>query len=335
MRAVRLHGIGDLRVEDVDAPQLQADDEVLVAVEAAGICGSDLHNYRTGMWLTRVPSIPGHEFCGRIVATGRNVRHLAVGDRVIADSRVFCGKCDMCAANRANLCRAIGYVGEVIDGGFASSVRLRESQVLRLVDQSLDPAIAAMAEPLAVALHAVARLAPPADEPILVTGAGPIGALVALVLRHRGFSSVAIADRNWGRLESTAEVTGARPVELDEFGKQHGNQCRFVVETTGSAHVLGHLLSRMDVAGRIAAVGIFHARGELDLNRIVEGEVELVGCAAFKDELPQANALLAALAPALSRLASPAIGIDDVPAAYASLVQGKLSTIKCIIAPSG
>lgn len=328
MQAVRLHGIGDLRVETVEIPRNPRPDEIIVAVEAAGICGSDLHNFRTGMWMSRTPSIPGHEFVGRIVAAGSAVATLVEGERVIADSRVTCGTCDMCSGGRSNLCRSIGYVGEVIDGGFAPFVRLRERQVLRLVDQALSPTVAAMAEPLAVALHAVNRLAPRHGEPIAITGAGPIGAMAALLLKHQGFGPLLIADRNSDRRATVTRLTGAEPVEVT------GIQAPLLCETTGSASVLAAVLAQMPAGGRIASVGIFHERGDLDLNRIVEGEIELVGCAAFSDELHIANELLTPLSSQLSQLASEPIALSEVPAAYAQLVQGQAPHIKTIIVPA-
>jgi (R,R)-butanediol dehydrogenase/meso-butanediol dehydrogenase/diacetyl reductase len=330
MQAVRLYGIGDLRVEEIDEPGDPADSGIVVAVEAAGICGSDLHNYKTGMWLSRIPSVPGHEFCGRVVAIGCGAKALSVGDRIIADSRVFCGSCDMCLAGRSNLCRSIGYVGEVIDGGFAPLVKLEQNQVLRLHDQQLDPQVAAMAEPLAVALHAVARLSPREGEPIVVTGAGPIGAISTIVLAHRGFGPLFVVDRNESRRTLVTRLTGAKAATLDDFARG----TPFVVETTGSANVLAAVLDRLNPGGRIASVGIFHERGSLDLNRIVEGEIDLVGCAAFKDELAEANLLLAELAPQLTQLAGRPIALSDVPAAYERLGRGEAASVKTIIMPS-
>lgn len=332
MKAVRLHGIGDLRVEEVPEPEPPAADEVLVAVEAAGICGSDIHNFRTGMWLTRRPSIPGHELCGTVLACGSGVDRLRTGDRVIADSRVFCGSCDRCVAGLPNLCRSIGYVGEVVDGGFAPLVKLRQHQFLRLEDQALDPCVAAMAEPLAVALHAVNRLQPARGEAVLVTGAGPIGALTAIVLASRGSGPVFVLDRNSDRLALVERAAGAIPLHADHLAR-HGGEWSCVVETTGSAAVLGAVIPRMSAGGRIVTVGIFHGAVAADLNRIVEGEVELRGCAAFRDELHEANRLLAGLAPRLALLADQPIGLGEVPAAYDRLAAGRMDAVKVIVRP--
>ena len=205
--------------------------DVLIKVLAAGICGSDLHNFKTGQWLSRSPSTPGHELAGEVIAVGPDVRKLKPGDHVVADSRVACGTCPACRRGSPNLCQKLGFVGEVCDGGFAEMTVLPELIVLP-VDPALPPAVAAMAEPLAVALHAVNRLTPERGEPILIAGAGPIGGLVALVLAREGFGPLYIADRNEARQRLVAEVTGAAPATLDD-----APSTRFAVDATGSAAV--------------------------------------------------------------------------------------------------
>ncbi len=131
MKAVRLHDIGDLRLDSIDAPAGPGPGEVLLAVEAAGICGSDLHNFRTGQWISRRPSTAGHELSGRILAVGQGVETLSVGDRVAADSRVWCGACPACTSGRTNICEHLGFVGEVCDGGFAEQIVLPARLVVR------------------------------------------------------------------------------------------------------------------------------------------------------------------------------------------------------------
>ena len=109
MKAVRLHAKGDLRVEEIASPPNPEPGGVALDVIAAGICGSDLHNYRTGQWITRSPSVPGHEFIGRVTALGEGVDDLAIGDRVAADSRFWCGDCAACQRGDHHLCAKLGF----------------------------------------------------------------------------------------------------------------------------------------------------------------------------------------------------------------------------------
>lgn len=163
MKAARFYGVGDLRIEDIAPPSALPDDAVRVRVLAAGICGSDLHNFRTGQWIGPLPVTPGHEFCGEVLAIGSAVSRFAVGDRVVADSRVGCGHCAACQSGRHNLCSSLGFVGEVCDGGFAEQVQLPASRLLRVPD-TLPAAIAALSEPLGVALRVVNQLNPPPEN---------------------------------------------------------------------------------------------------------------------------------------------------------------------------
>ncbi|MBX6323056.1 MAG: alcohol dehydrogenase catalytic domain-containing protein [Rhodospirillaceae bacterium] len=332
MRAVRLHGVGDIRAETVPAPPPPGPGEAAVRVLAAGICGSDLHNFRTGQWIARTPVIPGHEFMGEVVAVGPAVSGLAPGDRVIADSRVPCGACASCRAGRPNLCERMGYVGEVCDGGFAERVVLKAAGLLPCPPE-LAPEIAALAEPLGVALRVVRRLQGPANAPVLVAGAGPIGGLAAILLAHLGHGPLLVADRNAARRDLVCALTGAEAIDLDAIDALRTRRIPRMIEATGSAAVLARLVEAVASGGRIVMVGIFHGEATIAPNHLVEREVELMGSSVFIDEQREAVALLPALAPKLAAVVSEPIGLDDVPAAYRRLIEGRADRLKTIIRP--
>ncbi|MBS7544472.1 zinc-dependent alcohol dehydrogenase [Ancylobacter oerskovii] len=337
MKAVRLHGAGDLRVEDVPSPGALAPGWVRLKVSAAGICGSDLHNFRTGQWISRAPSIAGHELAGVVTEIGVGVTGFATGDTVVADSRFWCGECTACRNGRHHLCERLGFVGEACDGGFAQEIVL-PARLLIPVSPDLDPAVAAMAEPLAVALHAVKRLAPQSGEPVLVLGCGPIGGLAALVLARDHDGPLLVADRNAARAALVAQVTGGTAVALDAGAIRTalgGRLPTAAIEATGSTAALAHLVGALDGGGRVALVGIFHGRLDLDPNLLVERELTMIGCHAFTGELPQAVARLPALAADLARLIDRQIGLDAVPDAYARLIAGEATGLKTIIRPHG
>jgi len=335
MRAVRFHKPGDLRVEDVPWPPAPGPGQVLLRVTAAGICGSDLHNYRTGMWVADLPVTPGHELSGEVLAVGPGVTGFAPGDLAVADSRVACGTCPNCLARRGNLCGRIGFVGEVCDGGFAEQVVLPATGLLK-APAGLSPLIAAMAEPLAVALHAMRRLDPSPGAPILITGGGTIGGLTALLLAEHGFGPILLAERNPARAALLAAVVGTRPVALDQDSLKQatgGSDPRFCLDATGSLDVLRFLLRATASGGRLAMVGIFHGEGVLDPNLIVERELDLRGCSVYAGEQAEALALLPRLAGKLAQLAEAPIGLDAVPAAYERLIRGDSDRLKTLIVP--
>lgn len=329
MRAVQLHGKGDIRFAIVPPPASPAPGEVRIRVEAAGICGSDIHNFRTGQWISRTPSIPGHEFCGRVTAVGERAGDIATGNLVVADSRYWCGTCDACRAGHHHLCARLGFVGEICDGGFAEEVVL-PARLLLKVDAALDPAVAATAEPLAVALHAVARLSPRAGETVLVTGCGMIGALAALVLARGGLGPVLVADRNAVRAARVAAAAGATVANVDASTLAGVTG---VVEATGSTALLDTLVRTMPGGGRIALVGIFHGGIDLDPNLLVERELALIGCHAFRNELPDAVSRLAELAEGIAPLLSDPVRLEDVPDAYQRIIAGDAQAPKTIVRP--
>jgi (R,R)-butanediol dehydrogenase/meso-butanediol dehydrogenase/diacetyl reductase len=335
MKAVRLYTAGDLRVEDIAAPGPLPPDGVRITLKAAGICGSDLHNFRTGQWISRSPSVAGHEFAGVITEIGSDVSALAIGDLVAADSRYWCGDCAACRSGRRNVCEKLGFVGEVCDGGFAEECILPARLVTRC-PADLAPEIAAMAEPLAVALHAVKRLRLPTGEPVLVAGCGPIGGLAALLLSRLHEGPILIAERNAARAELVSDVTGARRVDLDAASIDatlDGRPLRYALDATGSIGALEALVNLLSGGGALALVGISHGKLSLDPNLLVEREIALIGCHAFEDELPEAVAMMPALSEKLGRLIEARISLDETPAAYERLLEGRAAGLKTILLP--
>lgn len=333
MKAARLYAAGDLRVEDIAAPAALKPGWVKLDVTAAGICGSDLHNYRTGQWISRSPSVAGHELAGVVSELGPDVTGFKLGDSVVADSRYVCGVCPACKSGRQNVCENLGFIGEVCDGGFAEQCAL-PAHLLHKHDPAVAPEIAAMAEPLAVALHAIRKLRLPEGEPILVVGCGPIGGLAALLLSrlHRG--PILVADRNQARAELVATVAGARVIalEADAISAVLGEvRLRYALDATGNINVLAQILALLGGGGALGLVGITHGKIDLDPNILVEREIALVGCHAFGDEMPEITAMLPDLSADLVSLIDEIIAIEDIPAAYERLLAGQAKGLKTII----
>jgi (R,R)-butanediol dehydrogenase/meso-butanediol dehydrogenase/diacetyl reductase len=335
MRAARFHGVGDLRIEDVAAPGQPEPGWMRLRVRAAGICGSDLHNFRTGQWVASLPVTPGHEVAAEVVAVGDGVAAFRPGDLVVADSRVECGRCEYCLGGAPNICRSIGYLGEAMDGGFAEELILPAAKALR-VPAGVPPEIAALAEPLGVALRVVRRLDPSPDAPILIAGAGPIGGYVALLLAELGFGPLFIIERNQARAELVSAISGAEllPMDADRITQRIGSGPRWAVEATGSAAVLGWLLGSVSPGARIAMVGIFHGETPIDPNLIVERELDIRGCSAFRGEQAEALGLLPQLAGKLQRTINGPLPLEALPSAYATLLRGDTTALKTLIAPS-
>lgn len=314
MKAVRLYKKGDLRVENIPRPEDPKPDEMLLKVEAAGICGSDLHNYHTGMWISRSPSTPGHEFVATVIDIGSQVNTFVPGDRVVADSRVPCGSCGACKRGDLYLCTGMGFVGELNDGGFAAYTIQKSTQMLKLPDQSIDAKIAVLTEPLAVALHAVNRVVPNSGDSAVVMGAGTIGVLSAIVLRHRGVSNITIVDTNEIRRALVCDAFGFTAHEAGAV--VHPTVC---IDTTGAPAALSSALGMVARGGRISVVGLYGVPLEIDMNTVVEGGITIYGCAAFDHELSEAILLISELEGELQKLSTTTIDVESVPEWYVKL----------------
>ncbi|HEU5434625.1 MAG TPA: zinc-dependent alcohol dehydrogenase family protein [Thermomicrobiales bacterium] len=205
MQAAVFYKPGDVRIEERPTPTAAAG-QVLVAVHACGVCGTDRHVYE-GAYPARFPVVPGHEFAGTIVDSGPGVAGFATGDRIAIDPNIPCGECFFCRAGKSHFCIDAGAIGTRLDGGFAPFVAVPASQAYKLPDAvTLDQG--AMVEPLACAVHGIdrARISPGAS--VAVLGAGAIGLLMIQLARAAGASKIIVSELQESRRE-LARALGA------------------------------------------------------------------------------------------------------------------------------
>ena len=197
MRAYRLYGVGDLRLEEVPRPSPRPD-EVLVRVKAAGICGSDIPRiYQTGTY--HFPTIPGHEFAGIVEETGENVSQDWRGKRVGVFPLLPCYHCRPCLSGQYEMCRNYGYLGSRQDGGFAEYAAVPERNLIAL-PKGVSYEEAAMLEPMAVAVHAIRRAKVSTSDWIVVWGLGTIGLFVLMFLIESGHKNLfAVGNKEFQR----------------------------------------------------------------------------------------------------------------------------------------
>ena len=203
MHAARLRAIGEMRVEDVPRPA-PGPGELVVRVEAAGVCGSDRHMFR-GEYPTALPVTLGHEFCGIVEALGEGAGRIPVGARVTIDPNIACGHCPACRIGRPNLCHNLVAIGVFRDGGFAEYVAVPEGQAF-VLPAGLDPVHGAFSEPLACCLHGldVARIQP--GMSVAVLGGGVIGMLMVQLARLAGAETIVLSTRQKPRRALALEL---------------------------------------------------------------------------------------------------------------------------------
>lgn len=187
MRAYSLYGINDLRLEEVERPKCQKG-EVLVEVKAVGICGSDIPRiFKTGTY--SYPLIPGHEFSGIVVETGAETDDNWLGKRVAIFPLLPCGNCVPCKSGQYEMCRSYGYLGSRANGGFAEYVAVPVWNLIEL-PENVSYEVAAMLEPMAVAVHAMRSIKPEKDDAVAVCGLGTIGLLLTMFLKEAGIDNL-------------------------------------------------------------------------------------------------------------------------------------------------
>lgn len=302
MRAYVIHGPGDLRLDERPEYALGAH-QVRLALAYGGICGSDLHYFaagRAGNSVLRDPMVLGHELSGRVVEIGSAVTDLAVGTPVAINPALSCGDCRMCRAGRTNLCFSMRYLGSAAwrphtQGGFAERPVFDRSQCVALPDNT-DLARAALAEPYAVAAHAVNR-AGVADARVLITGGGTIGALSAIAALRGGAASVTVADIEPAareRMAGLADVAVLNAADDDAIAAIVADPAFDVaIEAAGAAPALNLAMACVEPGSRVVQVGFVPSAG-VDLNRLITREIELLGSYRFVDEFDAAVAAVTA-----------------------------------------
>ncbi len=210
MKALRLEAIGDLFVREVDIPSPGPGD-LLVRVEACGICGTDRHLLH-GEFPSMPPVTLGHEFCGIVEAVGKDVSDIAIGVRITGDPNISCGCCPQCRVGRVNLCHALGAIGIHRDGGFADYVIVPRNQAHE-IPLSLDPAHGAFCEPLACCLHGIDLSGIRAGSSVVVLGGGVIGLLTVQLARLAGATTVILSTRQASKRRLAEEVGATATVD--------------------------------------------------------------------------------------------------------------------------
>lgn len=205
MQAAVYYGANDLRIERRSIPEI-GEDEVLVAVKAASICGTDLRIYQGGhrKFPPGTVRILGHEVVGEIAAAGTKVSDVEVGNRVFIAPNIGCGVCRQCTSGRNNLCPDYTALGVTIDGAFAEFMRvpaqgIHQGNLIPIGDR-IDMAVAALIEPFACVLHGQDAIQPLPGESVLIVGAGPIGLMHLLLARFRGAGRVLVSEISDARL---------------------------------------------------------------------------------------------------------------------------------------
>ena len=333
-RAARLYGARDLRVEELDVPPMGAD-EVMVAVAAVGVCGSDMHYYdagRNGQNVLRQPTVLGHEASGVVIAAGA-ASGVMTGTRVAVEPAVGCGVCPTCRSGRYNICPVGTCFGSPPNNGTMSDYIVVPARAVHALPASIDTITGAMIEPLSVAVWAVHRAQVRLGHKVLITGAGPIGILAAQVARASGATQIIMTDVNDDRLAlatsfGATQVINTSREELDVTDIDRALEC------TAVPAVLWSAIKTVRPGGRGAVVG--QAAPSVDglpLAYLQRYEVDLVAAFRYAHAFPTAIALVERGAVDIERVVTGRFTLDDtVQALQAPVIDPR--HLKVVVTPT-
>lgn len=329
MKAAVLHAPGDLRIEE-QPDQTLAPDEVRVNIRAGGICGSDLHYFQHGGFgavRLREPMILGHEVAGVIEAVGSKVSGLSPGDHVAINPSLPCRACIYCQQGLPNHCLDMRFYGSAmrtphVQGALREQLVCKASQAV-IVPKSVPLTSAAFAEPLAVCLHAVNRAESLLGKRVLVSGAGPIGALTALAARFVGAAELVVIDlldeplaivaaNGADRVHNVASAPEA--LSLYRIGKGYFD---VVFECSGNEAALASAIEMTRPRGVIVQIGLFGATPAVPMGVVVAKEIDLKGSFRFHDEFAWAVQCIATGAIDVRTLLTDVIPLADAADAFA------------------
>lgn len=341
MKAAVLHAPNDLRIEDHD-PGAPAAGEVRIAIAAGGICGSDLHYYQHGGFgavRLREPMVLGHEVAGVVDAVGAGVTRVRPGDPVAVNPSRPCGTCRYCLEGAANHCLDMRFLGSAmrmphVQGGFAQAVLAGEAQC-EPVPVTLPLTHAAVAEPLAVGLHAVRWAGPLLGRRVLVTGQGPIGVLAVAAARLAGAAEIIATDIVDAPLAVSRQMGADRTVNVaadpdglaaEAAGK---GQVDVVLEATGTGRAIQTALSVLRPRGILVQLGLGDDVS-VPLAALVTRELDWRGTFRFHEEFALAVRTLAAGRIDVTPLLTEVVPLDEANRAF-SLAADRNRAMKVLL----
>lgn len=351
MKALRWYARGDVRYEDVPEPT-PGPGQVKAKIHYTGICGSDLHEYEAGPIFIPLkphpltgampPIILGHEFTGRVVELGAGVMDLKIGDRVTGDCLWTCGKCYYCLRGRPNLCVSAAATGFHADGTMAEYLVAPAYTFYRLPELVSDE-LGALAEPLAVAFHAVRQSRLQVGNSVAIMGAGPIGCAVVLAAKAAGASQIYVSEFSKGRREmglgigATAVIDPSEndPVKvIQDFTKGLGADIVFDCVGSGDSPPVSVRCAR--TAGTVVILGISAEMTSIRFNDVVMEERTIIGSIAYAYEIPSVLQMMSNGAIESSKLITGRIKLGEVvEKGFRELIKNKDAHLKILVESPG
>lgn len=336
MKAVCIEKPWTIGIREVE-PVKPNDEEAVIKVHAAGICGSDIGAFRGTNNIVSYPRIIGHEIAGEVLSVSKkNPNNIKVGDRVVIDPYTYCGHCYPCSLGKMNCCRNIKVRGVHIDGGMSEYFTHYTDMLVKIPD-GLDWERAAMAEPLTIALHAIHRLQLKAGEHIVVFGAGTIGLLVAMASLAYGAEPI-VVDIVDERLE-LAKTLGVKYTinpkrddtekKVAEFTNDAYAEC--VCEASGAGPSIRASFDVVCHAGRVAFTGYPKSETTLPTDVITKKELDVLGTRNSRGDFPEALELIASGRVDVAKIITKVVPVDEAPETLRDIEKNPGNYLKVVV----
>lgn len=280
MKALVYEGPCSMSIREIEIPTPR-EEEVLIRVEKAGICGSELSGYLGHNSLRKPPLIMGHEFSGVVVSAGSRATRILKGDRVTVNPLISCGVCPYCRTGVEQLCQARKLLGAHKPGAFAEFIVVPEASIYKLEDH-ISFEEGTFVEPFACAVHVCRLLQLLPSDHLIIFGAGPIGLFTLQAAQVYGLRNIVIVDLNMSRLQIAEELGGIAVTGLDmldESIRAHGFDA--AVDAVGLEVTRTNCIEAVRPGGRIIFTGLHEADSKLPINHAIRNEIQMTGAFAY------------------------------------------------------
>lgn len=333
MKALVYAGPKKAELRDVETGE-KKEGQIKIDIIYCGVCGSDIGIYLGTHPRAKAPLVFGHEFLGVAAEDGKRIKK---GDRVVPYPLLSCGHCKACRNGNEHVCNTLGLIGIDVDGGMCESVYVDED-VLYKVPEGVSDKAAAVIEPLAVLVHAIHMSGFEPLDTAVVAGAGPIGMLCAVMLKHAGASQIFISDVAEKRLEAAREL-GMIPVNplKEDLGAvvkaaTDGEGCDVFFECSGAAAAAVQMTDVTRVRGKICMVSVHKQPHEVNLRDVNFKEQTLVGTRVYtKDEFGQAVELTKKLESQLEKIVTHVVPLRESEKVFDMIADPECGTIKVVV----
>ena len=316
---------GEVREIPVPVPK---DDEVVIEIKAAGLCGTDGHIFHNE-YFSSFPLVPGHEFSGVVASMGKNVKGFSKGQRVTADPNIACGHCSYCQESMENFCENFQAVGVTRNGAFAQFTTVPQQNVFSIGDLPFEEA--AYIEPLACVVYGQERARPPVGGNVLIVGAGAIGLLHLQLARVNGAATVAVMDVSDSALAEAKTMGADLCLKNDGPGQERLRQAyphgfHMVIDCTGVPRVVEGLVPWVRSGGTLLLFGVCPNDSQIAINpyEVFKRDLTILGSFALRKTFPEAIALLKSGKIQVDALTARNLELDDLPEAIAAFAAGVL-----------